>query len=42
MKKKLNKATKYLMKSKVNKKRLLYAIDEMKKGIYYKHDLIEN
>ncbi|MFI5140213.1 MAG: hypothetical protein ACHQIM_20500 [Sphingobacteriales bacterium] len=41
MKKKLNKATKYLIKSKANKKRLLHAIAEMNRGVFYEHKLIE-
>jgi|GEM_PF-3582862 hypothetical protein len=41
MKKKLNKATKYLSESKANKKRLLHAIGEMNKGVFYEHKLVE-
>jgi len=42
MKKKLNDVTKYLIKSKANKKALIHAIDEMKKEIHHKHELIQN
>ena len=41
MKKKLNKTTKYLIKSKTNKKRLQDVIDEMNKGVFYEHKLVE-